>query len=116
MSVQDIPPELDELSAEPEDLTVRRLVRAIDYAEGFWLGLAKSNTPAQRRRLAALSRDLLEPLKIRVLEIELTEPVTDLLPILRERLAQESAANDQDDKAPEARTTTRPKLAFFVHG
>src|SRR5215210_1201315 len=117
MSVQDIPPELDELSAEPEDLTVRRLVRAIDYAEGFWLGLAKSNTPAQRRRLAALSRDLLEPLKIRVLEIELTEPVTDLLPVLRERLAQEGAANDENTPTGEApETMLRPKLAIFVHG
>jgi tetratricopeptide (TPR) repeat protein len=117
MSVQDSPPEFDELSAEPEALTVRRLVRAIDYAEGFWLGFAKSNTPAQRRRLAALCRDLLEPLKIRVLEIELTEPITDLLPILRERLAQESAANDEDATRNETpATTTQPKLAIFVHG
>jgi tetratricopeptide (TPR) repeat protein len=109
MSVQDLPPELDELTPEPEDLTVRRLVRAIDYAEGFWLGFAKSNTPAQRRRLSALCKDLLEPLKIRVLEIELNEPVTDLLPVLRERLAQEEAASD-------AEKTTQPKLAVFVHG
>lgn len=116
MSVQDLPPELDETTAEPEDLTVRRLVRAIDYAEGFWLGFAKSNTPAQRRRLSALCRDLLEPLKIRVLEIELTEPITDLLPVLRERLGQESATNDAGTMTGEAHATTRPKLAIFVHG
>src|SRR5215211_8478347 len=93
MSVQDLQSN-PETGVEPEELVIRRLVRAIDYAEGFWLGFAKSNTPAQRRRLAALCRDLLEPLKIRVLEIELNEPVTDLLPVLRERLAQEGAASE----------------------
>ena len=115
MSVQDLPSDL-ETTPEPDERVVRRLVRAIDYAEGFWLGFAKSNTPAQRRRLAALCRDLLEPLRIRVLEIELTEPVTDLLPVLRERLAQEKAANEENMRGEEAATTTRPKLAIFVHG
>ncbi|HWS89325.1 MAG TPA: tetratricopeptide repeat protein [Pyrinomonadaceae bacterium] len=107
MSVQDSPLNLED-AAEPDDLVIRRLVRAIDYAEGFWLGFAKSNTPAQRRRLAALCKDLLESLKIRVLEIELNEPVTDLLPVLRERLTQE--ANNEEAAAPQ------PKLAIFVHG
>src|SRR5215211_5026093 len=93
MSTLDSAPEV-ESAEEPIELTLRRMVCAIDYAEGFWLGFAKSNTPAQRRRLAALCRDLLEPLKIRVLEIELNEPVTDLLPVLRERLAQEGAASE----------------------
>lgn len=108
MSVQDLQPDL-ETTPEPDERVMRRLVRALDYSKGFWLGFAKSNTPAQRRRLAALCRDLLEPLKIRVLEIELNEPVTDLLPVLREHLAQETAANDEEKE-------TRPKLAIFVHG
>jgi tetratricopeptide (TPR) repeat protein len=110
MSVQDSPPNL-ETAAEPDDVVIRRLVRAVDYAEGFRLGFAKSNTPAQRRRLAALCKDLLEPLKIRVLEVELEEPVTDLLPILSERLAQERAAHDEASEQ-----SSRPKLAIFVHG
>src|SRR5215212_7288303 len=108
MSVQDLQPDL-ETTPEPDERVMRRLVRALDYSKGFWLGFAKSNTPAQRRRLAALCKDLLEPLKIRVLEIELDEPVTDLLPILRERLAQETAAKDSEK-------TAQPKLAIFVHG
>ena len=115
MSVQNLPP-TPETDAQPEELTVRRLVRAIDYAEGFWLGFAKSNTPAQRRRLAALCKGLLEPLKICVLEIELTGPVTDLLPVLIERLAQERLANDEDATKGEASATAQPKLAIFVHG
>ncbi|HEX8354462.1 MAG TPA: tetratricopeptide repeat protein, partial [Pyrinomonadaceae bacterium] len=123
MSVQDLPSDL-ETRPEPDAKVVRRLVRALDYSKGFWLGFAKSNTHAQRRRLAALCRDLLEPLKIRVLEIELTEPVTDLLPVLRERLAREHAANDEDTKtggalptSGEASAAARwPKLAIFVHG
>ncbi len=108
MSVQDLPSD-PETTPEPDERIMRRLVRALDYSKGFWLGFAKSNTPAQRRRLAALCKDLLEPLKIRVLEIELNEPITDLLPILRERLAQEGAANDEEK-------ATQPKLAIFVHG
>src|SRR5947209_7815843 len=131
MSVQDLPSN-PETTAEPDDVIVRRLARSLDYAEGFWLGFAKSNAPAQRRRLAALCKDLLEPLKVRVLEIELTEPVTDLLPILRERLAQERAAHDEDmqpNEAPaptseasaptptgEAFAPSQPKLAIFVYG
>src|SRR2546421_12166296 len=105
MSVQDLPSDPETIN-EPDDVVVRRLVRAIDYAEGFWLGLAKSNTPAQRRRLAALCRSVLEPLKVRVLEIELNEPVTDLLPVLRERLAQERAAHDADAPSSETSATT----------
>lgn len=115
MTAQNLPPN-PETAPEPEDLTVRRLVRAIDYAEGFWLGFAKSNTPAQRRRLAAFCKNLLEPLKIRVLEIELAEPIADLLPVLRERLAHESAADEGTAATGEASVTTRPKLAVFVHG
>jgi tetratricopeptide (TPR) repeat protein len=108
MSVQDLPSDL-ETTPEPDERVIRRLVRALDYSRGFWLGFAKSNTPAQRRRLSALCKDLLEPLKIRVLEIELNEPVTDILPVLRERLAQETAADDEGK-------ATQPKLAIFVHG
>src|SRR5947209_3745384 len=131
MSVQALPSN-PQTTAEPDDVIVRRLARSLDYAEGFWLGFAKSNAPAQRRRLAALCKDLLEPLKVRVLEIELTEPVTDLLPILRERLAQERAAHDEDmqpNEAPaptseasaptptgEAFAPSQPKLAIFVYG
>lgn len=110
MSVQDLQSN-PETGAEPEEIFIRRMVRAIDYAEGFWLGFAKSNTPAQRRRLSALCRDLLEPLKIRVIEIELNEPITDLLPVLRERLAQEQTGREEEHEQ-----STQPKLTFFVHG
>src|SRR5215211_824339 len=94
MSVQDLQSN-PETGAEAEEVVIRRLVRAIDYAEGFWLGFAKSNTPAQRRRLAALCKGLLEPLKVHVIEIELTEPVIDLLPVLHERLKQKQAAHNE---------------------
>ncbi|HYH87564.1 MAG TPA: tetratricopeptide repeat protein [Pyrinomonadaceae bacterium] len=116
MSVQDLPTN-PETSAEPDDVVIRRLVRALDYAEGFWLGFAKSNTYAQRRRVVALCKDLLEPLKIRVVEIELTEPVADLLPILRERLAQERDTHDEGTPPEEVdATASRPKFVIFVYG
>src|SRR5256714_186693 len=130
MSVQDLPSNPETIT-EPDDVVIRRLVRAIDYAEGFWLGFAKSNTPAQRRRLAALCKDLLEPLKIRVLEIELAEPITDFLPVLRERLAQEHAVLEEDARPNEtpaqvggspattneaSTMASQTKLAIFVYG
>ncbi|PYS80037.1 MAG: hypothetical protein DMF66_00665 [Acidobacteria bacterium] len=123
MSVQDLPSN-PETTAEPDDVIVRRLARSLDYAEGFWLGFAKSNAPAQRHRLAALCKDLLEPLKVRVLEIELTEPVTDLLPVLRERLAQERAVHADDATSDNGSATpgeahataSEHKLAIFVYG
>jgi tetratricopeptide (TPR) repeat protein len=103
---------------EPEDLTVRRLVRALDYAEGFWLGFAKSNARAQTRRVAAACKELLDALKIRLVEIELTEPTTDLLPILQERLARELGGRVPEDahSAEESASTNQPKLAIFVYG
>src|SRR5437588_10678811 len=123
MSVQDLPSN-PETTAEPDDVIVRRLARSLDYAEGFWLGFAKSNAPAQRHRLAALCKELLEPLKVRVLEIELTEPVTDLLPVLRERLAQERAVHADDATSDNGSATpgeahamtSEHKLAIFVYG
>ncbi|HLM58866.1 MAG TPA: tetratricopeptide repeat protein [Pyrinomonadaceae bacterium] len=114
MSVQNLNSN-PEIAAEPDDVVIRRLVRAIDYAEGFWLGFAKSNTPAQRRRLASLCKDLLAPLKIHVLEIELTEPITDILPILQERLAADRAEHPQSDGSNKTSALT-DKLAIFVHG
>lgn len=117
MSVQNSPPS-HETTVEPEELTIRRLARALDFAEGFWLGFVKSNTPAQRRRVVALCKDLLEPLKIRVIEIELTEPATDLLPVLQERLAQEQdTIARRDTHSEEAHAPAgKPKLAIFVYG
>ncbi|MDT5296353.1 MAG: hypothetical protein QOJ76_3233 [Acidobacteriota bacterium] len=117
MSVQDSPLN-PETTAEPDDVVIRRLVRALDYAEGFWLGFVKSNVYAQRRRVAALCKDLLASLKIRVVEIELDEPVTDLLPILRERIARErSAQAEQDAQAEEAPAPAiDSKLVIFVYG
>ena len=108
----------DETAVEPEDLTIRRLVRALDYAEGFWLGLVKCNARAQRRRVAAVCKELLDSLKIRLVEIELAEPTTDLLPILQERLAQERGGREQVNALSDEETasTGQPKLAIFVYG
>ena len=64
------------------------LVRAIDYAQGFWLGFVKCNAAEQRRRAVGQCREALAVLGIRLVEIELTEAVATLLPLLRERLAQ----------------------------
>lgn len=104
-----------EAAAEPTDVILRRLARALDYAEGFWLGFAKCNSPAQRREVVAECRVLLEPLKIRLLEIELTEPVTDLLPVIHEHLSRHGdvVARGERTSSSAARTD---KLAVFIYG
>ncbi|HEV3470657.1 MAG TPA: tetratricopeptide repeat protein [Pyrinomonadaceae bacterium] len=114
MSVRDLQAK-PETVAEPEGVVIRRLARALDYAEGFWLGFAKCNSPAQRRKIVADCEALLHPLKIRPLEIELTEPITNLLPVIREHLtrAGNTRAREKGSSRPAAQTD---KLAIFVYG
>jgi tetratricopeptide (TPR) repeat protein len=120
MSAPNLPSELD-AAAEPMDMIVRRLVRAIDYAEGFWLGFARCNLVDQRRKTATVCRDLLAPLGIRLVEIELTEPVSELLPILKARITEEQSAKNAASEATIAASETagahrQSKLAQFVYG
>jgi Tfp pilus assembly protein PilF len=120
MSAPNLPSELD-AATEPADVIVRRLVRALDYAEGFWLGFVRCNLLDQRRQAAAACRDLLAPLGIRLVEIELTELVTELLPILKARIADEQSAMNGTSEptifASEAAGAHRQsKLALFVYG
>jgi len=118
MSVQNSPPNL-ETEAESEGLIIRRLTRAIDYAEGFWLGFVKCNTRAQKRKAIAACQELLRPLGVRVVEIELTAPTDDLLPILRERLTRETSGGEGREALPadaDDSIGNQRKLAFFVSG
>jgi tetratricopeptide (TPR) repeat protein len=120
MSVPNLPSEVD-TAAEPVAVVVRRLVRAIDYAEGFWLGFVRCNLIEQRHKAAAVCRDLLAPLDISVLEINLTEPVTDLLPILKARIAEGQGATNAASEGPPpslaaAEAAQPAKLALFVYG
>ncbi|HKQ09042.1 MAG TPA: tetratricopeptide repeat protein [Blastocatellia bacterium] len=102
-------------------IVVRRLVRAIDYAEGFWLGFVRCNLIGQRRKAAAACRDLLAPLGIRLVEIDLTEPISELLPILKAHIAKAQGATNAASEGPPtslaAAEAARPaKLALFVYG
>jgi tetratricopeptide (TPR) repeat protein len=107
-------------AAEPADVIVRRLVRSLDYAEGFWLGFVKCNLAAQRRKATADCKELLGPLGIRLIEVELTEPVSELLPVLKERIASEqSESGEMFSPSPvveRGRSRDRRKLAIFVSG
>jgi len=118
MSVQNSPPNL-ETATESEGLIIRRLTRALDYAEGFWLGFVKCNTRAQKRKAIAACQELLRPLGIRVIEIELTAPTDDLLPILRERLTRETSGSEgreASSNVANGSTGNQQKIAFFVSG
>jgi tetratricopeptide (TPR) repeat protein len=98
---------------------VRRLVRSLDYAEGFWLGFVKCNLAAQRRKAVAACKELLEPLGIRLIEVELTEPISELLPILKERIATEQSSASElpsPSRVAEGESRDRQKLAIFVSG
>lgn len=106
MNVHDLPSDR-ESSAEPPDVVLRTLARALDYAEGFWLGFIEYDTPVQRRKLAAVCHDLLKPLNVRVIEVESTR--MDFLLELKEFLNREQNELDMS-------TAHAPKLVFFVHG
>ncbi|MGI9107474.1 MAG: tetratricopeptide repeat protein [Pyrinomonadaceae bacterium] len=107
-------------AAEPPEVIVRRLVRALDFAEGFWLGFVKSNLHAQRLNAVAACRELLDALNIRLVEIELTAPLNDPLPILRDRLAQERSIVEAPAHALSEQVETslgkQQKIVFFVYG
>ena len=118
MSVQNSLSNL-ETESESEGLIIRRLTRAIDYAEGFWLGFVKCNTRAQKRKAIAACKELLRPLGVRVVEIDLTEPTDDLLPILRERLTREASESEGREASSgdvNDSTGSQQKITFFVSG
>ena len=80
-------PELSSTSLDPDE-TLSALARTLDFAAPgrFLLAFAKCNLPVQRGALVGRLNVMLEPLNIRLLEVDLTEPVTQILPILRELL------------------------------
>jgi tetratricopeptide (TPR) repeat protein len=114
MSVQSLSPDIEK---ESTDQSMRHLARALDYAEGFWLGFVRSNIPAERRKAVSACKELLEPLCIRLIEIDLTESIRDLLPLLKEHMLNESGTSsitehDELHVASEAKT----KVAIFLYG
>ena len=113
-------PSNPEAVAEPADVILRRLVRSLDYAEGFWLGFVKCNLAAQRRKAVAACKELLEPLGIRLIEVELMEPISELLPILKERIATEQSSAGQVSSPSRlgegVESRDRQKSAIFVFG
>jgi len=72
------------VSSEEEEL--RALARALQLADGFKLFFVRCNQPPQRRRLVAALRDQVS--RRRIQEIELQEPISHLLDVLRERVAE----------------------------
>lgn len=84
---------------ESQNLLLRRMSRALDYAEGFWLGFAKCNLPPTRIRAIRKCNQLLEPLNVRFIEVDLRERIDELLPILEERMREGlTSFNDQQDE------------------
>ncbi|MBI3684412.1 MAG: tetratricopeptide repeat protein, partial [Acidobacteria bacterium] len=110
MSAQTLPAAL-ETTAETADVVARRLTRALDYADGFWLGFVRCNVPAQRRRVVAHLIALLDALQIHVVEVDLAGPVEELLPLLKTRL-DEAQAQSGGPSAP----ARRKKIALFLYG
>ena len=107
---------------EPKSIILRRLGKALDYAEGFWLGFVKCNTYPQRLEAVDTFSELLQPLNIHVVEIELGEPVEDLLVVIKERLLEEQERIKQGPvhqlslMDEESVISTDPKLVLFLYG
>ncbi len=117
-------PPAEELVPESVDETLRRLAQMLDYAAPgrFVLAFAKCNLPTQRRALVDGVKVLAEPLGVTLLEVELTDPVEKLLPILRERLAGSylspplDATSAREMQRMAAMRESWGKVAIFVYG
>lgn len=115
------------LSAENEE-TLARLIRVLDYAEGFTLLFARCNVPILRRHLISLAEAELQKLGIRVLKKEFDAPVQQLRDVLREWLATEVISFNLAQitpaptelplvlNEPKPIYTTEPKIVLFVSG
>lgn len=113
------PRHLVENPAASPDETLTALARMLDFAAPgrFVLAFVKCNLPAQRHALVERINVLTEPLGVTPIEIELTEPIDKLLPILCDRLAGSylKPAAVEAEPAPALREG-RSKVALFVYG
>ena len=110
------------LAPSDPDEALAALARTLDFAAPgrFLLAFAKCNLPVQRCALVERLKVMLEPLNVTLLEVDLTEPVTQLLPHLREQLGSTYLASTTTIK-PEAELTlavreSAGKVALFVYG
>lgn len=77
-----------QLSADEQNAeTLEQLLRALDYADGFAIFIARCNVPVQRRQFIAEAKAKLAPLNIHVLELTFDQPIRDLRSHLRQLLA-----------------------------
>jgi tetratricopeptide (TPR) repeat protein len=115
------------LSPENEEI-LARLIRVLDYAEGFTLLFARCNVPVLRRRLIDLAEEELHKLGIRVLKKEFDAPVQQLRDVLREWLTAELPPFNLTQitplpidlppvlNEPKPTYSTEPKIVLFVSG
>jgi tetratricopeptide (TPR) repeat protein len=90
-------------AAEENAENLTRLERMLTRAQGFTLGFVRVNVPTQRAELVKQIRERVEPKGIQIIEIDLCEPVEDLLAELVRQLS---------DQMPH---DTR-RFAVFVYG
>src|SRR5205814_8619315 len=104
------------------DLVYRRISRALDYSTGFWLGFAKCNLLPQRQAAVSACRQLLEPLNVRILELQLDHKTAEPLSVIEEKIVSARAdfqrtidlgIAETEDSPPLAEP---PKWAVFVYG
>jgi len=98
------------VSATNEE-TLRHLARMIDLAEGFTLAFVKCNLPQQRRTLLQRLRAMLELLDVQLVELELAEPVDDLLSRVKGALAETKSPTKSAQLSSDSH-----QLTLFVYG
>lgn len=92
------------------------LERMLTFAEGAAIAFARVNIPSRRAELAKEIRERVEPLGIKIVEIDLREPVRDLLAEIKHRLKNSYLMKPRDEKREFVVAESSPRFAIFVYG
>jgi tetratricopeptide (TPR) repeat protein len=115
-------PLTNEESVDSPNVVYRRISRALDYSTGFWLGFAKCNLPPQRKSAVNVCKELLAPLNVRVVEVQMDHSSEEILPLIEERLATAQTEFQRGVDTGTLQTedsfslTELPKWAIFLYG
>jgi tetratricopeptide (TPR) repeat protein len=103
-------------SREDDAENLMGLERMLLWAQGFALAFARVNMPSQRAELVKEIRRRVEPKGIIIIEIDLHEPVRDLLAEIDNRIRKMYLIKPKEEKRKLAVAEAGPRFAIFVYG
>jgi tetratricopeptide (TPR) repeat protein len=110
-----LPPELLQ-DKEDDAENLLGLERMLTFAQGAAIAFVRVNIPSRRAELAKEIRERVESQGIKIVEIDLHEPVRDLLAEIRHRLKNTYLIKPRDEKREFVVADSPPRFAIFVYG